>query len=89
MEVNRIFLKATPAHPHHIHKQLQIKKDQARHIPEYHPQDTGQLPPDFLLAHLHNTLEAMAMDMIGLRKEVAITGKHRPYVGLAFVGSSY
>jgi hypothetical protein len=84
MEVNRISLKPTLARPHHIHKQLHIKKDQAKHIQEYHPQDTEQLPPDFLLTHLHNTPEATAMVMIGLRKEAAITGKHRP----TFVDSS-
>ena len=84
MEVNHISLKATLAHPHHIHKQLHIKKDQAKHIPEYHPQDMEQLLQDFLLAHLHNTLEATAMAMIGLRKEAVIMGKHHPHLSSAF-----
>src|SRR5579871_4873182 len=75
MEINHISLKVTLAHPHHIHKQLHIKKDQAKHILEYHPQGTEQLLLDFLITHLHNTLEAMVMAMIGLRKEVAIKGK--------------
>lgn len=85
MEINRISLKPTLARPYHIHKQLHIKKDQAKHIQEYHPQDTEQLPPDFLLTHLHNTPEATVMVMIGLRKEVAITGKYSS----TFVDSSY
>jgi len=71
-------LRATLERPHHIHKQLHIKKDQSKHTREYHPPDTEQLPPDFLLTHLHNTLEATVMVMIGLRKEAAIMGKHRP-----------
>jgi len=85
MEINHISLKPTLPRPHHIHKQLHIKKDQVKHIQELHPQGTEQLPPDFLLTHLHNTPEATDMVMIGLRNEAAITGKYRP----AFVDSSY
>jgi hypothetical protein len=79
--VNLISLKPTLALPHHIHKQSHIKKDQAKHIREFHPQVTEQLPQDFLLTHLHNTPEATAMVMIDLRKEVAITGKYFSHLG--------